>query len=238
MARLPELLVVSAALVLALPASADFYSHRYLGLSVLEGSLDPFCSQAEDLVARNNTDQQTLSTSGCEEAGTGWKVYGGWRWTPHLAFELDARQLPTAEHDFLVSSTLYPYLSVTHEVTTRMGNAHFVGHLPFGTSGLSLYGKIGGGFWLREWKEKQRGEIVLRIPVSEGVTEDVLVPVRGSFHNNSSGFHWGYGAGISYRNQNRWTLRVEWEAFPDIGSDVFGGQQDIQSASLGWSMHF
>ncbi|WP_288132545.1 outer membrane beta-barrel protein [Microbulbifer sp.] len=237
MARLPKLLVVSAAL-LATPASADFYSHRYLGLSALDGSLDGFCTQATAFVSGLNSQQQSASGTSCEEQGNGWKVYGGWRWKPNLAIELDLRQLPNASQGFQVSNPRFPAMRINEEITSRMGNAFVVAHLPFGTTGLSLFGKVGGGFWLRRLEQNQRGEAVFLITGDDGAEEEITMPVSGQWRENQSGFHWGYGAGVSYRHHNRWTLRAEWELFPEVGSSDFRGEQDIESASLGWSMHF
>lgn len=237
MARLTKLLVVSAAL-LATPASADFYSHRYLGFSALDSTLDGFCTQSADFVSRLNSDQQTASDSGCEDQGNGWKIYGGWRWKPNLAIELDLRQIPEAKHTFLVSNPQIPRMAVKNAVTTRMGNAFFIGHLPFGTSGVSVFGKVGGGFWLSRLEQTQRGEAIFITPGDDGSMEEVTVPVSGKWKENQSGFHWGYGAGVSYRHHNSWTLRAEWELYPEAGSSDFRTEQDVESASLGWSMHF
>lgn len=238
MIRLHILLVVPAAM-LANNAIADFYSHRYGGISILDSQFSGFCTTNREFVNNLNSDTQQAAPGACTENKTrGWKVYGGWHWTPYLAFEADLRDSGESEHQFTVVNPSFPGLNVRDRITTRMGNAFVMGHIPVGRSGLSLFGKVGGGFWLNELTEYQDGEALFELLTSDGSSEVVSVPVSGKFRDNASGFHWGYGAGVSYRHRNSWTLRAEWEVFPEAGSDELRARHELESASIGLSMHF
>jgi opacity protein-like surface antigen len=234
MQRLLFLLVVST---LALPASADFYSHRYAGVSFSNTDLDGFCEGGEAFIARNNVPGQSLTAAGCGDSGDGWKIYSGWRWTPYLAVEGSYQQLSEANLDFEYRNDDSEHLFIQDEIKTQLGNAFIVGHWPLMES-LSLFGKLGGGFWMSEFSERQSGEVLYIVPVSEEEFILELGPYSAKFSDSESGFHWGYGVGVSYIHQNRWSIRAEWESFSDIGTEEFRGEFDVQSASLGWSMHF
>ncbi|WOX06916.1 outer membrane beta-barrel protein [Microbulbifer pacificus] len=234
----PSLLLVVPAALLANSASADFYSHRYGGAAALNGTLSGFCTEGQGFVNQLNVEEQVASTSSCEEESSGWKLYGGWQWSPYFAVEADFRQATEGDLKFEVTNPQLPFLRVRDRVTTRMGNAFVVGHLPIGRNGFSLFGKLGGGFWLSQFTRYENGEVIFQVPMEDGSTEEIAIPVSGKFGDNASGFHWGYGAGVSYSHSNSWTLRAEWELFPDIGSEDFLGQYDTQTTSVGWSMHF
>lgn len=234
----PSLLLVVPAALLANAASADFYSHRYGGAAALNGELNDFCNEGRDFVARLNFDSRQATTAQCEQRSAGWKLYGGWQWSPYLAVEADFRQVAEGDLRFDFSTPRIPYLAVRDRVTTRMGNAFFIGHLPIGRGGLSLFGKVGGGFWLSQISEYQKGEAIIEVLMEDQSTQQIAVPLSGKFSDNASGFHWGYGAGISYSHSNSWTLRAEWELFPEIGSEDFRAEYDVETTSLGWSMHF
>ncbi|WP_346837551.1 outer membrane beta-barrel protein [Microbulbifer sp. SAOS-129_SWC] len=231
MAR-PLFLLAVPLLTLCTQAQADFYSHRYAGVSISDATLQGFCSGAEAFVQGISA-----SNSTCSSGGDGWKVYGGWRWSPLLAVELSYQQLPTSSLDFRVNGDRDDYIRAQDEIKTRLANAFVVGHWPLG-SGFSLFGKAGGGIWLAEFTERQSGQLYARYLQQDGTVNEVLVSVNGKAADNDSGFQWGYGAGISYRYHNSWTLRAEWESFSDVGSDKFRSSFDVQTASLGWSMHF
>ncbi|QIL90264.1 outer membrane beta-barrel protein [Microbulbifer harenosus] len=234
----PTLLLVVPAALLANAASADFYSHQYGGIALFTSELNGFCAQGRDFVGRLNFESQQASTSGCEQTNPGLKLYGGWQWSPYLAIEADFRQVAEGDLHFDVSNPQTPYLSVRDRVTTRMGNAFIVGHLPLGRDGFSMFGKLGGGFWLSQITEYQNGEAIFLVRMEDGSVEELSIPVSGKFSDNASGFHWGYGGGISYSHRNSWTIRAEWELFPEIGSQDFRAEYDVQTTSLGWSMHF
>ncbi|MBN8430370.1 outer membrane beta-barrel protein [Microbulbifer salipaludis] len=238
MARLPLLLVVPLSLLGSSLASADFYSHRYGGISLQHTAQDPLCHNARAFVDGLNGEQQTAQLANCTDSGPGAKLYAGWRWSPSFAVEADLRQAATTTAQFSISNPQLPYLNIKETLTTRMGNAFVVGHLPVGRSGVSVFGKVGGGFWLGQLRSRQRGDALAVFQLEDGSLQPVLFPVDGTFSESTSGFHWGYGAGVSYSFRNRWSLRAEWEWFPEIGSDALLGKHDVESASLGWSVHF
>ncbi|WP_299596947.1 outer membrane beta-barrel protein [uncultured Microbulbifer sp.] len=238
MVRLPLLLVVPLSLLGSGLASADFYSHRYGGVSLQSTAQEPLCNDARGFVDNLNRDRQSAEFSTCSDSGPGAKLYTGWRWSPNFAVEADLRQASTTTSQFTVSNPQLTHLNVKDKVTTRMGNAFFIGHLPVGRSGFSVFGKLGGGFWLSQLRSRQRGDAIAVFQLEDGSLQPVSFPVDSTFTESTSGFHWGYGAGVSYSFRDRWTLRAEWELFPEVGSDELLGEYEVESASLGWSVHF
>lgn len=230
MAR-PLFLLAVPLLTLCAGARADFYSHRYAGVSISDDTLQGFCSGAEAFV------QRIEASGNCASGGDSWKVYGGWRWSPLLAVELSYRQLAKAKLDFRLNGDRDEYIQVQDKIDTSLADAFIVGHWPLG-GGFSLFGKAGGGIWFSHLSERQSGQLYLSYQQEDGTDAEVLIPISGKATDNDNGFHWGYGAGISYRYHNSWTLRAEWENFNDVGSDNFRSSFDVQTASLGWSMHF
>ena len=224
--------------LLALPslASADFYSHRYAGLSFGNADQQGFCDSVDAQISRFDTDSQNVAERGCEGAEQLVKLYGGWRWTPSLAVEASVQQLDDNKVGFTLTNARGEFLRVEDEIETRLATAYAVGHLPL-FDGASVFAKAGGGFWMGQLSERQRGEVLVPIE-QDGVIQEVPVEIRGRAREADSGFHWSYGAGISYRNENNWTIRAEWETFQDIGSDDLRGTYDLETVSLGWSLHF
>jgi len=260
MARQYFLLAVPL-LTLCAEAQADFYSHRYAGVSLSNDSLSGFCDSGKSTVQGFNSDDQTATFDRCEETGNGWKVYGGWRWAPHFAIEASYQRLAGSSitYDRTNVQTLpppafiipgqpiptgfFPDWHERDEVDTSLGNLFFVAHWPI-AEGFSVFGKLGGGGWHSNLKRRISGTQVFAIPIApeEGQEEIEFEfeegPTSGTVEDSRNGFHWGYGAGISYRHHNSWTIRAEWESFSDVGSDDFFTAVDVRAASLGWSMHF
>ncbi|KUJ83570.1 porin family protein [Microbulbifer flavimaris] len=224
--------------LMALPnlASADFYSHRYAGISFGNAEQQGFCTSVDAQISRFDTDTQDVPERSCEGAGNLIKLYGGWRWTPNLAVEASVRQLDDNRVGFTLTNDRGEFLQVEDEIKTRLATAYVVGHLPF-FGGASFFAKAGGGFWMGELSGRQRGEVLVAVQ-EDGVIREVPVEVRGRGAEADNGFHWSYGAGISYRNHNNWTVRAEWETFQDIGSEDLRGSYDLETVSLGWSLHF
>lgn len=232
-----NLLLAVFLLALSGGTRADFYSHRYAGASFSNIDQQGFCSGAEAFVQDINSDDRRASGQGCSEGGDGWKLYSGWRWTPHLAVEASYQQLADSELGFRLDGERNQYLQIRDRVRTRLANAFFVGHWPL-AAGFSVFGKVGGGLWWSELSERQSGEVLFVFENEDGTEEERLVAINSRAGTSDNGFHWGYGAGISYRHHNSWTIRAEWESFGDIGSDQLRAGYDVQTASLGWSMHF
>ncbi|WP_237066927.1 outer membrane beta-barrel protein [Microbulbifer guangxiensis] len=232
----PSLLLAVPLLALSNLASADFYSHRYAGFSFGNADQAGFCEATDARINRFASDTQDVTERSCEGADQLIKLYGGWRWTPNLAVEASVQQLDDSNISFTVTNDRGEFLQFEEEIETRLASAYVVGHLPlFG--GASLFAKAGGGLWTGTLNGRQRGELLAAVE-EDGEIREVPVEVRGRAAEADNGFHWSYGAGISYRNEDNWTVRAEWETFQDIGSDTLRGAYDLESVSLGWSLHF
>ena len=233
----PSLLLVVPALALTSTASADFYSHRYAGVSFGSAEQTGFCDAANRGVQRFSGDGQSATLSTCGESKNNWKLYAGWRWSPFLAFEGNLQKLEKSELDFQIDFEDGGFLVFEDEIETYLINAYAVGHWPI-YEGISLFAKVGGGFWNSELSERGAGELPFIFLQEDGTLVTALAPVSGDSGLTDNGFHYGYGAGLSYRHNNDWTLRAEWESLNDLGSDELRGTFDVNTASLGWSMHF
>lgn len=232
-------LLAAPLLTLCAGAQADFYSHKYAGFGFGNSDRSGFCEvSGAAIAAADSAPDQSFTSLGCDDAGNGWKIYGGWRWTPQMAVETSFHQLSRNELKAEQKLDDGSHQVIDDEITTRLGNLFFVGHWPL-AEGLSLFGKLGGGFWFSERDTGFDGEAFFQVAVDEN-DEPIfeLLPFSRSQSSNDSGFQWGYGAGISYSYQNRWTIRAEWENFADVGSEDFFGGDDAETLTLGWSMHF
>lgn len=238
MVRLPLLLVILSFVFTSHTASADFYSHLYGGISLQRTAQTDYCSDTSQAVASLNFGPQVAALDECSDTGAGIKLYGGKRWSPYFAIEADARQMATSKASLTISNPVLTRAKLTSRLRTRMGNAFFVGHVPLRSSKFSLFGKLGGGFWSGKQHYKESGEATTVFRLPDGSEQTVTFPLNGTYSDTSSGFHWGYGAGMSYRLENSWTLRAEWERFPKLGNEEVGGKYQMESMSLGWSMHF
>ncbi|WP_250459256.1 outer membrane protein [Microbulbifer litoralis] len=257
----PCFLLAVPFLTVCVSAQADFYSHRYAGVSFSNENLDGLCDSGRSTVQGFNSNGQTAIFDRCTETGKGWKIYGGWRWTPHLAVEASFQKLAQGSitYDrtdvqmppppvFLVPGQraptgFFPEWRERDDIDTALGNIFVVTHWPI-AEGFSVFAKLGGGGWNSRLKRRISGIQVFAIPLEpeEGQEEIEFEfeegPSSGTLEETRNGFHWSYGAGISYRHRNSWTIRAEWESFSDVGSDDFFTAVDVESASLGWSMHF
>lgn len=128
------------------------------------------------------------------ETDRGLKVFGGWQFAPNLAAEFAYVDLgsygPTG-------ATLDQY-GVT---------AQFVGFIPLGQSGVSLFGKAG----VMSWKVEQYDSNYYYSATAEDSGTDLAV-----------------GAGVQIDFHRHMGLRAEWERFYDVA----GGDVDLISAGF------
>ena len=162
------------AAVLALSSSASAQTGGYIGFGA---------GQADDKVL-NETDQ-------------GFKIYGGWQFSPYLAVEIAYIDLGS----YKVPGNSYGATFDQYGFT-----AQFVGLLPLGESGVSLFGKAGMNLWS-------------------------IDRYNNSYYYSSaddSGTDLAVGAGVQIDFHRHMGLRAEWERFYDVA----GGDVDLITASF------
>jgi OOP family OmpA-OmpF porin len=165
--------VALAALATAAAAQAqDNESGFYAGAGV--GSFDVQIDDVDDIddtIDRYDTDD------------TAWKVFGGWRMNPYLAFELAYVNLGSPDDEILPGVTL---------TTETDGFAPYaVGTLPIG-DWFELFAKV-GYYWYD----------------TEASLESPLITVDESDTNET--FTWSAGAGVNFFE--RFNVRLEYEQF-------------------------
>ena len=74
----------------------------------------------------------SLAGQGIDETGFGWKLFGGYRFSPYFGLEGSYADLGTTSGG--VNYSMHSW------------NVAAVGRIPFGTSGFSLQGKVGAAF--------------------------------------------------------------------------------------------
>ena len=128
------------------------------------------------------------------ETDRGLKVFGGWQFAPNLA----------AEFAYVDLGSYGPPGATLDQYGV---SAQFVGLLPLGQSGASLFGKAG----VFSWSVEQYGSGYYYSTVAENSGTDLAV-----------------GAGLQIDFHRRMGLRAEWERFYDVA----GGDVDLISASF------
>ncbi len=245
----PLFLLAVPLLTLCAGAQADFYSHRYAGVAYFDQAPQQFCDNVSPYVQSFGGEEISVAMGSCEEKVRSWKIYGGWRWTPHLALEASFQKLGKNAFSFQAENLApqvgeFTRYNEGNKISTSLGNLSLIGHWPL-WEGLSLYGKVGGGAWSSSLTQRANISWLIEVGVPAeqqeafgGETAIVEVSQSGDFRDTRTGFQWSYGAGVNYRHHNSWSIRAEWENFADIGSENFFGGDDLQALSLGWSMHF
>ncbi|WP_445361072.1 outer membrane beta-barrel protein [Microbulbifer sp. EKSA005] len=225
--------------LLSLPAltCADFYSHKYAGISFGNQHANNLCSEAEKRVQQISASLDQVDLSRCDDKNNAWKLFAGIRWTPYLAFEASYQNFNKYQLDTPISYGDGEYLNYFSDFDSQLFNIFSLAYLPLGES-FSLFGKLGTGIWYAETNEIQKGEVFILYRLEDGSLIEQLTPIRGELTDSSNGFHWAYGAGINYSYRGKWSLRIEWEQFSKIGGDTFLDEIDSEAITMGWSINF
>ena len=146
----------------------------------------------------------------CDETDTGWKVYGGYQWTPNWGFELGYFDFGKAT----ASATILGVPATAHAEATGW-QLVATGTLPI-TPQFDLFAKLG--------IHNSKVDVRASVP-------GVNVSASGS----STDLAWGLGAKWNYtRNVS---MRIEYERFNDVG-DSNTGRSDVDLLSIGAMFRF
>ena len=150
------------------------------------------------------------TVSGCDNTDMGWKVYGGYQFTPHWGVELGYFDFGKA-----TASATVLGVPVTAQGEATGWQLAATGTLPI-TPQFDLFAKLG----IHNTDLDVRAS-ALGVNVSAG--------------GNSTDLAWGLGAKWNFtRNVS---MRIEYERFNDVG-DSTTGRTDIDMLSIGVMLRF
>jgi OmpA-OmpF porin, OOP family len=172
-------------------------------------------TKAQDL-AEPNAVGATASTVSKDDNSNGWKLYGGYSFTPNIAIEGGYVDLGKFKATRNVTAPTVGSIGGESEVTGWFADA--VGTFPVGYN-ASLLGRVGAGY--------------MRTSVT-GSTTGGLVP-RGELSPSSYDWVGKLGFGGQYDFNKQVAARLEWERYFRTGGDETG-KSDIDFVSL--SLHF
>lgn len=138
------------------------------------------------------------------------KFFGGYRVGKNFAAEASAAYLGT-----FGSGTLG--IGNGGEFSKYSLSLQAVGILPIGQR-VELLGKLGLSFWQVDADETCTVSAGRQVCVDDGTFDDGVDAV--------------FGVGVQYQFGNRWSGRVEWERYTDVGED------DLDLLSIGVLYHF
>ncbi|BAU46733.1 outer membrane protein A [Sulfurifustis variabilis] len=152
-------------------------------------------------------------TCSADDTDTGWKVFGGYRFSPNAAIEFGYVDLGEVTFEGEDS-----FLGVTKLSIEAQGfNAALTGFLPVGGS-TSLMGKIG----LFRWDVDARAS----------------ASFFGSGSESETGIDLMFGFGVSVDVTRNAAVRLEWERFGNVGDENVTGESDVDLLSASFAYRF
>jgi OmpA-OmpF porin, OOP family len=172
-----------AAFGFALPAAAQMNTSAfYAGVSIGQSKFKDFCEGSGSLGAT------------CDDKDTAWKIFGGYQFTPNVAFELGY---------------------------TDLGKASF--SLPFGGGTLSGKGEatafelVGVG----SWPLAEAFSIYGKIGLYHGEAKTTASFGGSTSSDKDTGSEWTFGFGARYDFNRNIGVRGEWQKYNDFsGTDI------------------
>lgn len=134
-----------------------------------------------------------------DKTDRGLKVFGGWQFSPNIAAEIAYVDLGSYG---VPGQKAYDHYGVS---------AQFVGILPLGASGVSLFGKAGAFYWYGYTKGQYDAYGYYYTQAAKDTGTDLAL-----------------GAGLQFDFHRHMAVRAEWERF----NDVAGGDIKLMSASF------
>ena len=222
----PALLISLA--VIATPALAQ--SPWYGGVSAGQSKTD-----GELVVNRESTVvNATVSGSSFDSKASGFKVFGGYQFTPHIGVELNYADLGRSRLVTGILTTGSPQQagSVTLERQIEGFGADLVLRAPIGPR-ASIFGRVGAVRSRLEASALLNGAIEFTNAPGE---RSRLVTASETLTRYGVGAEWGFGRGMGFR--------VEWERWLDVGKafEIGGsgttGEADTDFYSVGFVYRF
>lgn len=145
----------------------------------------------------------------CDSTDTGWKIFGGYQFTPNFEAEAFYADLGDTSANGTIQG-----LPATANVEIDGFGISAIGIFPIGDK-FDVLGKLG---FLR-WDIKSSATVGSNSASLEANGTDIM-----------------FGIGARYSFSERFAIRVEWERFNDVGDDNIGESDvDLLSAGIVWS---
>lgn len=145
-----------------------------------------------------------------DTSDTGYRIFGGYRFTPHLGVEGSYLDLGKEKFDWRYN----PSESGAGTIAARAFSLAVVGRLPVG-SGFSLLGKLGIANLRAKYRESWS---------QQGYSETISL--------NRSKTVATYGVGAEYAIDERLSVRAEYEAFGKAKTEGIGIKTGLLSVGL------
>tara|TARA_R110002167_G_scaffold366280_1_gene594256 strand:- start:3072 stop:3677 length:606 start_codon:yes stop_codon:yes gene_type:complete len=147
----------------------------------------------------------------CDDTDTGWKLFGGYRFTPNFGAEAFYADLG----EFSASGTILGDPATANDEANGFG-VSAIGTWPISDE-FGVFGKLGFFRWDLE---------------SSATIGAVSVSV------DDKGTDLTFGVGASYSFNESFSIRVEWERFNDVGEEDTTGKSDVDFLSAGVVLSF
>lgn len=213
MSKIMKYKFLATALVAALATPAFATEGYYVGASGGEEDAKDFDDVCDDLGSIG-------FVGSCDETDNGWKIFGGYQFTPNWGLEVFYADLGEAEARGTAPDLGVP-VSVSVDAEVDGFGASAVGTWPINDK-FSVFGKV--GFFTWDLNTSLRGTAI-----------DVGVPVLASIDKDDDGTDLTYGIGAQYSFNETFAIRVEWERFDDVGDAV---ESDFDFLSAGIVLSF
>ncbi len=196
----------------AFAANAEWYVGASGGATKVKDA--PSSSEFDaDLAALGLT-----ARSSVDDTDTGWKLFGGYNFSPNFAVEGSYADLGELSIKSRVTSPVAATVNTSWEAKTW--TLSVVGILPLGYN-FDVFGKVGMHYW----------DADLSATATSGAS-------AASASDDDNGTDLMYGIGADYNFTNNFALRVEWELYQNIGDDNSTGESDVDLWSAGVQYSF
>lgn len=217
------------AAVVGMTVSTSVFSEEQVGFYIGVGGGQ---SEVDDLASLTVSDAQfvadiidpgaviTSGTSEKDDTDTGVKLFLGYSFNEYFALEasyIDLGEASTSVTGSGLDSFATPFTGTIEGEFEVDGFAlSAVGSYPF-TDAFSIFGKAGVFKYETDFKASLSTSLGLSVSVSD----------------DESGTEITYGVGLNYRFNDNFSLRAEWERFPELEAPLEGEDDvDLISASL------
>jgi OOP family OmpA-OmpF porin len=219
------LLSTLLALTAAVPAGASTLSFQdpvqpgwYLGIGAGQARYPGLDSHAVSGALGNSGWSSTGSSA--DRAGTAWKLFGGYTFSPNLALEAAYVDLGRVDLNSTVTAVKGSAIGATpingHFKVNRGSYLDAIGSWPVNDS-VTVFGKLGAYSLRTELNASGNGL---------------------STSSNTRSTDLTFGAGLTVSLGKGLGLRGEWERFRKVGDDHLTGQTDVDLFTLGLVFSF
>ncbi len=198
--------------LLALPVQAQEPGRFYTGASI--GSSRAKLDEAGLAASRLNTGVSLTGLSS-DERDTGYKLFGGYQFSPYLAVEAGLFSLGS----FSFNGTTAPTGTLDGNFKYRGLNLDLVGRMPI-SENLSALLRVGAQ---RSWSRNSFGGSGMAVPISDPTPR-------------TRGLNYKLGAGLQYQVGPQLSLRAELERYRI--NDALDRKANVNSVSIGLLIPF